>query len=71
MFKNKEMIRRLAMLLCLALVIGILPVGVFSVPVPGTAVPQEPTNLLVNGGFEEGTAGWKWCNSGFHRLHGG
>ncbi len=59
MFKSKEMIRRLAMLLCLALVIGILPVGVLSTPVPGNAVPTG--NLLTNGGFEEGTAGWKWC----------
>lgn len=67
MMKNKTMIRRLALLLCLSLVIGIIPIGMLSMPVSGAVVPTDidstgpaATELVLNGGFESGTANWKW-----------
>lgn len=67
MMKSKTMIRRLALLLCLSLVIGIIPIGMLSMPVSGAVVPTDidstdpaATELVLNGGFESGTANWKW-----------
>jgi len=50
MFKDKKFARRLALVLCLSLVVGILPIGVLNAPVPVNAVPDD--NMVVNGDFE-------------------
>ncbi len=67
MMKNKTMIRRVALLLCLSLIIGIIPIGMLSMPVSGAVVPtgtgstgSTATDLVANGGFESGTDNWKW-----------
>ena len=55
MLKNNKIVRRLAWILCLSLIVGLIPVGMLSMPTPVNAVPD---NLLINGGFENGNANW-------------
>ena len=67
MLKDKKMLRSIALLLCLSLIIGIVPLGILSVPVEVNAVPgedgAEQTNLLTNGTFDAGTDGWGGINA--------
>ena len=61
MLKNTKLVRRLAWLLCLSLVIGLVPMGIWSMPAEVKAVPEvAAVNLIKNGGFENGTNNWKW-----------
>lgn len=58
MLKDKKIVRRLALLLCLSLLVGLVPTGILSVPFQVNAVPGNSTNLLANGSFESGKDGW-------------
>ena len=62
MLKDLKILRSIALLLCLSLIVGIVPAGIFNVPVEVNAVPEENVtvqqNLLTNGSFEAGTDNW-------------
>ena len=47
MLKDKKIVRRLALVLCLSLIVGVLPIGVLGVPVVVSTPPSEPVNVLV------------------------
>lgn len=40
MLKNNKIVRRLAWILCLSLIVGLIPVGVLSMPTPVNAAPE-------------------------------
>ena len=63
MLKDKKIVRRLALLLCLSLLVGLVPTGILSVPFQVNAVPENSTNLLANGSFESGKDGWNGGDS--------
>ncbi len=58
MLKDKKLVRRLALVLCLSLIVGIIPVGILGMSVGASTTPNEPVNVLVNGDFESGADGW-------------
>ena len=64
MKKEKLIIRGLAMLLCLSIFAGFLPAGMLTAPVTVNAAQSDTTNLVQNGDFESGTAGWSKAQIG-------
>jgi len=62
---GKKMLRSVAILLCLSLVLGLLPIGILSTPASVNAVPSEDAaNLITNGDFAEGTSSWGGAAAG-------
>lgn len=58
MLKNKRAVRRLALLVCLSLIVGVLPAGMWSVPVQVNAV-EAVNEFVINGGFDDGLTSWR------------
>ena len=62
MMKDKLVLRRLALLLCLSLIVGIIPITALSVPVT-LNVPASATELVVNGDFQTDLSSWGGIHS--------
>jgi len=57
MQKNRPIIRGLALLLCLSMLVGFAPAGIFGSAMQVEAVTND--NLIQNGGFDGDATGWK------------
>lgn len=57
MLKDKRIVRRLAFILCLSLLVGLVPASILGVPF-GVNAADASVNLLANGSFENEKEGW-------------
>ena len=65
MLKERKIIRGLALLLCLSLMVGMLPIGAIAVPVTRSDSPTPSANLVANGDFEASDTEYSgWSKSG-------
>lgn len=62
MLKNNKLIRRLALLLCLSLIVSLVPVGVWSVPLTVNAVPEG--TVVFSDNVEASNFLKKWTKTG-------